>query len=201
MRHGRNLLKLSRPAKQRNHLLKNLATHLCEHERITTTKAKATAVRKMADRLITIAKRPYLSETRRCQMLDARLNTQKAVDKVFNELAPRFEGVDGNYCYITPSGRRKGDAAKMAVIQFKYNPTELYEKDQMLDSYKTHLVDFNYKLLIQERNLFQGKLDALASDLMDPVRADDKDIKAQEKFYKAQLAIVEQELSHFAVLG
>jgi large subunit ribosomal protein L17 len=174
-------------------------TSLCEHERITTTLAKARAVRKKADRLITIGKREYLTEERRKQMIEGRLHTEEAVAKVVEELVPRFDGMQGNYCYITPAGRRKGDGAKLAVIQYKYNPMALYEQESQRDTTQAYLTNFTYKLLVQEKELFQGKLDALQSELMDPLKAGDKEVKAKETFFQAQLAVVERELTHFAV--
>mmetsp|Transcript_15025 Transcript_15025/g.27658 ORF Transcript_15025/g.27658 Transcript_15025/m.27658 type:complete len:199 (-) Transcript_15025:103-699(-) len=197
MRHGRNLLKLSRPPKQRGLLLRNLTTSLCEHERIITTKAKAKAMRKMADRMVTIAKRPYLTELRRTQMLKMRLFTDKAVDKVMNDLRHRFEGINGNYCYIKPLGHRKGDGAKLAMIQYKYNPMELLENEDE-DTFANHIADFNYKMLMQEQAFFQDKLKAIESGLVDPLKSRDPSLRAQEKLYKAQIARVQRELTHFS---
>ncbi len=97
-------------------------TELFRHERITTTEAKARAIRAEAEKLITIAKRSLVHEdasravhARRIVM--SRLNNQEAVAKIFNDLAPRYEARPGGYTRMYKLGLRKGDAAKMALIE------------------------------------------------------------------------------------
>jgi large subunit ribosomal protein L17 len=97
-------------------------TELFRHERITTTEAKARAIRAEAEKLITIAKRSLAHEdksravhARRIVM--SRLNSQEAVTKIFDELAPRYEARPGGYTRVYKLGLRKGDASQMALIE------------------------------------------------------------------------------------
>ena len=95
-------------------LLSNLATALFEHGRITTTQAKAKALRPVAERLITFAKRGDLHARR--QVLTV-VRDKNVVHTLFAEIGPRFAERPGGYTRITKIGPRKGDNAPMAVIE------------------------------------------------------------------------------------
>ena len=100
-------------------ILRNLATQLFEHGRITTTEAKARRVQPLAERLITKAKRGDLHSRR----LVLRSVTDKdVVAKLFNEIAPTLQGRDGGCTRITKIGIRKGDAAPLAVLELIADP-------------------------------------------------------------------------------
>ncbi|HEY9475218.1 MAG TPA: 50S ribosomal protein L17 [Mycobacteriales bacterium] len=94
-------------------MLANLATSLFEHERITTTEAKAKRLRPIAERLITIAKRGDLPARRRVM---ESLRDKDVVHKLFAEIGPRFAERPGGYTRIVKTGPRKGDNAPMAQI-------------------------------------------------------------------------------------
>src|SRR3954454_10672968 len=95
-------------------LLSNLATALFEHGRITTTQAKAKALRPVAERLITFAKRGDIHARR--QVLTV-VRDKGVVHTLFAEIGPRFAERPGGYTRITKIGPRKGDNAPMAVIE------------------------------------------------------------------------------------
>ena len=100
-------------------ILRNLATQLIEHGRITTTEAKARRVQPLAEKLITKAKRGDLHSRR----LVLRSVTDKdVVAKLFNEIAPTLQGRDGGCTRITKIGIRKGDAAPLAVLELIADP-------------------------------------------------------------------------------
>ena len=100
-------------------ILRNLATQLFEHGRITTTEAKARRVQPLAEKLITKAKRGDLHSRR----LVLRSVTDKdVVAKLFNEIAPTLQGRDGGCTRITKIGIRKGDAAPLAVLELIADP-------------------------------------------------------------------------------
>src|SRR5271166_3065986 len=96
------------------HILANLATALFEHGRITTTEAKARRLRPYAEKLITFAKRGDLHARR--QVLTV-VSDKSVVHTLFTEIGPSFAERDGGYTRITKIGMRKGDAARMAVIE------------------------------------------------------------------------------------
>jgi large subunit ribosomal protein L17 len=95
-------------------MLANLATSLFEHERITTTEAKAKRMRPLAEKLITFAKRGDLHARR--QVLRV-IRDKDVVHKLFAEIGPNFSDRPGGYTRITKVNPRKGDNAPMAVIE------------------------------------------------------------------------------------
>lgn len=100
------------PAHQRL-LLANLATQLFEHGRITTTEAKAKALRPLAEKLITFAKKGDIHARR--QVLTV-VRDKDVVHHLFAEIGPRFANRPGGYTRIVKVGPRKGDNAPMAQI-------------------------------------------------------------------------------------
>ena len=122
MRHRVAGKQLGRSSDQRLALRRGLMTELFRHERITTTEAKARAIRAEAEKLITIAKRSLAHEDKQRsvharRIVMARLNNREAVAKIFDDLAPRYEARPGGYTRIYKIGMLKGDAAKMALIE------------------------------------------------------------------------------------
>jgi large subunit ribosomal protein L17 len=95
-------------------MLANLATSLFEHDRITTTEAKAKRLRPLAERLITFAKRGDLHARRQVMTV---IRDKDVVHKLFAEIGPRFATRPGGYTRIIKTGPRKGDNAPMAVIE------------------------------------------------------------------------------------
>ncbi len=115
MRHRRNTTKLKRTASHRRSLLANLACSLIEHGRIKTTLGKAKALRPVAEKLVTLAKRGDLHSRR---LALAFLRQKEAVTKLFAEVAPAAQARQGGYCRITKLGVRTSDAASMAFIEW-----------------------------------------------------------------------------------
>jgi large subunit ribosomal protein L17 len=95
-------------------ILANLATSLFEHDRITTTEAKAKRLRPLAERLITFAKRGDLHARRQVMTV---IRDKDVVHKLFAEIGPNFAERPGGYTRIVKVGPRKGDNAPMAIIE------------------------------------------------------------------------------------
>ena len=114
MRHRNAGWKLGRNTSHRRALLRNLVTSLVERERITTTVAKAKAMRPHVEKMITLGKAENLHARRQAA---AYLQTPASVKKVFDTLSPRFAGRTGGYLRITRLGFRKGDGAEMAMVE------------------------------------------------------------------------------------
>jgi len=108
---GRNL---SRKKDQRRALLRGLTVELVQHERITTTLAKAKETRIVAEKLITHGKKGTLHHRR---LALSQIPNKKVVKKVFDDLSQRFSERPGGYTRITKLGPRQGDGAQMAVIE------------------------------------------------------------------------------------
>ncbi len=115
MRHNTRTQSFNRPHNQRVWLLRNLVVSLVEHERISTTLAKAKELRRWAEKAVTLGKRGSLADRR---LLLSRLPNKEAVSKVFDDLAPRFKDRAGGYTRIYRINRRPGDNAEMALIEF-----------------------------------------------------------------------------------
>jgi len=134
MRHKKVHAKLNRTAAHRKALYSNVATSLFEHKQIKTTTAKAKAVRKTVDRLITFAKRGTLADRR--QVLRT-IRDRSVVKNLFDEIAPTYEERHGGYTRIIKLGRRKGDGAEMALLELVGYEGVLMEKYKSKEEDKT----------------------------------------------------------------
>lgn len=114
MRHRYSGRKLNRTSSHRQALLRNLACALLRHEQIVTTLPKAKELRRVAEPLITLGKRPTLANRR---LAYARLRDREAVGKLFDDLGPRFQNRPGGYLRILKAGYRAGDSAPLAIVQ------------------------------------------------------------------------------------
>jgi large subunit ribosomal protein L17 len=108
-------------------MLANLATSLFEHDRITTTEAKAKRLRPLAERLITFAKRGDLHARRQVMTV---IRDKDVVHKLFAEIGPKFAERAGGYTRIVKVGPRKGDNAPMAVIELVQEQTVTSEAER-----------------------------------------------------------------------
>ena len=105
----------------------NLATALFEHGRITTTEAKAKALRPYAEKLVTKAKAGTLADRREVLKV---IRNKDVVHDLFAEIGPSFEGRSGGYTRIIKTLPRKGDNAPMAIIELVREQTVTNEADR-----------------------------------------------------------------------
>ena len=117
MRHQRVVKKFGRSTAHRAMLMKSLVTNLILAESIRTTLPKAKEARKDADKIVTVAKKGDLSARR---LAASRLLDPKAVQKLFDKVAPAMKDRKGGYTRIIKLGTRRGDAAEMCVLQWSY---------------------------------------------------------------------------------
>lgn len=121
MRHRVYGRRLSRSKGHRNALRRNLIKDLFLHERIRTTKAKASAVRGNAEKMITMAKHGNEAGGSKAvharRTVAGRLNNPEAVMKLFDDIAPRYVDRPGGYTRILKLGPRHGDAAEMVLLE------------------------------------------------------------------------------------
>ena len=131
MRHRVAHRKLGRVSEHRMALLRNQATALIRHERISTTVAKAKELRPFVERLITVAKRGIAEGTDTTRALHARrlvardMVDREILSKLFDTIAPRFATRPGGYTRLLRSGRRQGDDAPLAQVELlgsEYSP-------------------------------------------------------------------------------
>ena len=114
MRHRKAGRHLGRDSAHRRALYRNLVTDLLRYERITTTDAKAREIRPIAEKMITLGRRGDLHARRQALSY---IYDRYVVDKVFEDIAPRMASRPGGYLRITRLEPRKGDGARMAVIE------------------------------------------------------------------------------------
>ena len=114
MRHNSAGRRLGRTTSHRIAMFRNMVTSFLQHEKITTTDAKAKELRSIAERMITLGKRGDLHATRQAA---AYIRDKKVVTKLFTEIAPRFADRPGGYTRIIKLGIRPGDNAPVSVIE------------------------------------------------------------------------------------
>jgi len=114
MRHGMHGRGFSRRSEHRKAMFENLCASLIKHEQITTTLPKATDLRPIVERLISMGRRGGLANRRRAI---ATLHDEKIADKLLTTLAERYKARPGGYTRIIKAGFRYGDNAAMALIE------------------------------------------------------------------------------------
>lgn len=138
MRHRVAHRKLGRVTEHRISMLRNQATALLRHEHLVTTVPRARELRPFVERLITIAKRGVAAGDAAGKTLNARrlvmqdLQDRAVVSKLFDTLAPRFEGRPGGYTRLLRLGYRRGDSAEIAQVELvgsEFNPRAKAEAD------------------------------------------------------------------------
>lgn len=121
MRHKVAGYKLSRSKGQRIALRKTLINQLFTHERITTTRAKAMAIRGDAERLITLARNSGagsdVDKVNARRMAAVRMDDPTLVKKLFDDIGPRYTNRNGGYTRLLKLGPRLGDAAEMVLLE------------------------------------------------------------------------------------
>lgn len=133
MRHGNKVNNLGRKKAHRHALLRNLANQLVEHKRITTTLAKAKALRVFAEPLITRSKKDTMHNRR---VVFSYLQDKESVKELFGVIGDKVANRPGGYTRIIKLPRRMGDNADMAMIEL-VDFNEIYKKDAQDGAKKT----------------------------------------------------------------
>ena len=121
--------KLGRTSSQRKALLRDLVSDLVINERITTTVPRAKETSKLADKLVTLGKRGDLHARRQALSIlrnelatveetEDEIIVESVVQKLFNDIAPRYETRNGGYTRVLKTEPRRGDGAPMAILEF-----------------------------------------------------------------------------------
>ncbi len=111
MSHNR---KLGRTTDQRRAMLRAMTTYLLENGKITTTVTRAKEVQPIAEKMITLGKKKNLAAYRQAL---GYITKEDVAKKLFDEIAPGYEGRNGGYTRVVRIGPRRGDAAEMAVLE------------------------------------------------------------------------------------
>jgi len=115
MRHNNTGRRLGRNSSHRKAMMRNMVTSLIDHEKITTTDARAKELRKIAEKMITLGKRGTLHARRQALQV---IQDKNVVAKLFERLAPRYASRPGGYTRIVKLGFRAGDNAALSLIEF-----------------------------------------------------------------------------------
>jgi large subunit ribosomal protein L17 len=134
MRHRNAGFKLGRNTSHRRALLRNLVTSVLVEDRVVTTVAKAKAVRPHVEKMITLGKKGDLHSRRQALSF---LQTDKAVTRLFETVAPRYKERQGGYLRIVRTGFQQGDGADKAFIELLDAETQLDAKRQKREDMKT----------------------------------------------------------------
>src|SRR5512137_1828721 len=121
MRHQVGGRKLGRSTSHKDAMLRNMVTSFLKYEKIETTDIKAKELRRVADKMITLAKRGGLHARRQAAAV---IREKEVVQKLFDEIGARFADRKGGYTRIVKTGFRAGDSAPMAVIELMDKPEE-----------------------------------------------------------------------------
>lgn len=121
MRHRNTGRQLSRNSSHRKAMFSNMATSLFRHELIKTTLPKAKELRRVAEPLITLAKKDNVANRR---LAFSSLRDSAVVRKLFEEIGPRYQARPGGYLRILKCGFRAGDNAPMALIEMVDRPVQ-----------------------------------------------------------------------------
>lgn len=121
MRHLKAGRKFGMTTSHRMAMLRNMVTSLIEHEKIQTTDTRAKDLSRVAEKMVTLGKRGDLHARRLAMRV---IREKSAAKKLFEEIAPRFQGVNGGYTRITKLRHRPGDNALMSVIEFSRRADE-----------------------------------------------------------------------------
>jgi large subunit ribosomal protein L17 len=157
MRHRVRGRKLGRTTSHRKAMFRNQLTALFTHERIITTLAKAKELRPLAERMVTLAGTGSLPARRKVLTM---VPDKEIVRRLFDEVAPRFTDRPGGYTRIMRLGRRRGDGAEMAIIEFVDYDLAEHEEGGSSSKDKTTLMD-------RAKGLFGGGAKAEAEETED----------------------------------
>ena len=121
MRHQIAGYRLGRSTGARVALRRNLIKQFFTHERITTTRAKAAAIRGEAEKLITIARnsaqKSDIEKVNARRLVASKLGDNKILARLFDEIAPRYANRNGGYTRVMKLGPRMGDSAEMVILE------------------------------------------------------------------------------------
>ncbi len=133
MRHKKDSKKLGRTSEARKALLRNQVTSLFKEKKIKTTLAKAKEMRRLAERLITFAKRGDISARRHVSRY---VQEKDVVKELFEEIAPKYSERNGGYTRVLKIGVRPGDASQMAFVELLEFETYFKKKKEAAEEKK-----------------------------------------------------------------
>jgi len=185
MRHNIDHKKLGRTASHRKAMLSNMVTSLFERERIETTTVKAKEAKRLAEKMITFARKGDLAARRHVART---VKDPVVLRKLFDDIAPRYVDRPGGYTRVLKTGVRKGDAAQTAIL-------ELVGKDDKPRGKKKNSRKTHHKVEIPESPVIAAKKAAEAAaeaEAAEAKAAEEAAKKAEEEAAAAEAAAAEE---------
>ena len=133
MRHNKDKKSLNRTSSHRKAMLSNMVTSLFRRERIQTSRRKAKEARRVAERMITYAKKGDLASRRQAARV---IRDKKVLQKLFDNIGPRFAERDGGYTRVLKMARRSGDNTDMALLELLPKDAKKRGKKQSMKNYR-----------------------------------------------------------------
>ncbi|MFO7964744.1 MAG: 50S ribosomal protein L17 [Desulfobacterales bacterium] len=133
MRHRKSGIKLNRTTSHRNAMFRNMVTSLFKYDRIRTTDAKAKELRRLADNMVTLAKRGDLHARRQAMAV---IREKSVVHRLFENANERFGNIHGGYTRVVKLGRRPGDAAMISIVELVSSEKEKKKKKKKTETAK-----------------------------------------------------------------
>ncbi|MBD3180504.1 MAG: 50S ribosomal protein L17 [Candidatus Latescibacteria bacterium] len=133
MRHNKDKKSLNRTSSHRKAMLSNMVTSLFRRERIQTSRRKAKEARRVAERMITYAKKGDLASRRQAARV---VRDKKVLQKLFDNIGPRFADRDGGYTRVLKMARRSGDNTDMALLELLPKDAKKRGKKQSMKNYR-----------------------------------------------------------------
>ena len=180
MRHNVSGRKLNRTPAHRKALYRNLVTALFKHERIQTTVPKAKEARIVAEKLITFAKRGDLHARR---MAARKVFEPAVLQKLFEEIGPRYAERPGGYTRIMRLGPRKGDNAELAILELVDNTARPKHTDSLKRKRARKVLEAQEKAeakaaieeAVEAEEKAEAEADEVAEDAPEEVEASDEE--------------------------
>lgn len=176
MRHNQDHRKLGRTAAHRRAMLGNMVTSLFDKERIRTTEAKAKEARRLAERMITFARKQDLAARRRVART---VKDPDVLRKLFEEIAPRYAERPGGYTRLLKLGTRKGDAARTTILELVGEDDKPRQKKKSRKTYRK--IDIPESPLIKAEKERKKAANEAAKKAAEEARAAEEEAKAAEE--------------------
>ena len=190
MRHRKAGLKLGRTTSHRDAMFKNMVTALFKHDQVRTTDVKAKELRRLADKIITLAKRGDLHARRQALSI---IREKDVAHKLFETASARFGAIDGGYTRIVKIGIRPGDAALVSVVSL-YDVDARKEDGKAKTKKKTVTTSAKKEAtakkvatkkekvtpLEEQAQVAEEKADALSEEIQEVEEAKDVPVEAEE---------------------
>lgn len=185
MRHRRVGRKLGVKSKHRKSMFRNMATELLKHDRIKTSDVRAKEIRRVVEKLITLAKKGTLESRRKAE---GYIRDKEAVKKLFGELAERFKERPGGYTRIVKLGYRRGDNTPISLIEIIEDEYKPKKKKRKTTAKKKESEDTSAKTAKSSKKESAEELGLVdntnADDGQDEQKSEDVKVEAKESDVK-----------------